>query len=293
MRSEPGGSAVRRARPLSFARDIMIRRTALLIALFVIPGSVSWAHDFWIDPSTFRPEPGQRVTVRLRVGQHFRGDPVPRDPSLLQRFSVIAPGGGEAPVPGVPGAEPAGFATITAPGLSLITYAGGRSPVSLDGAKFETYLAEEGLETVSAERARKGQSAAPVKEVFSRCAKTFLDVGGKSGAGFDRVLGLTLELIPEKDPTALTTGMELPVRLLYRDKPLAGVLVTALPRARPDTKVTARTDAAGRARLRLSGTSDQSGEWLVKAVHMIPAPAGAGADWESFWASLTFETTKP
>ena len=31
------------------------------------------------------------------------------------------------------------------------------------------------------------------------------------------------------------------------------------------------------------------GLWLVKAVHMIPAPAGTGAQWTSFWASLTFE----
>jgi uncharacterized GH25 family protein len=263
-------------------------RPALLLAL-LLPASTLSAHDFWIDPSSFRPAPGQRVTVRLRVGQHFRGDPVPRDPSLLQRFSVIGPGGAETPVPGVPGAEPAGFATLTAPGLSLITYASGRSPVSLEGAKFETYLAEEGLETISAERARKGQSAAPVKEVFSRYAKTFLNVGGKSGAGYGRVLGLTLELIPEKDPTGLKAGAELPVRLLYRGKPLAGVLVTALPHDKPETKVTARTDAAGRARIRLS----QPGEWLIKAVHMIPAPAGAGADWESFWASLTFETAKP
>jgi hypothetical protein len=29
--------------------------------------------------------------------------------------------------------------------------------------------------------------------------------------------------------------------------------------------------------------------WLIKAVHMIPAPSGANADWESFWASVTFE----
>jgi hypothetical protein len=48
--------------------------------------------------------------------------------------------------------------------------------------------------------------------------------------------------------------------------------------------VTARTDGRGRATLKL----DRPGFWLVKAVHMIPAPADAGADWESFWASLTF-----
>jgi uncharacterized GH25 family protein len=271
-------------------------RRAVSFALFTLMlASAVRAHDFWIDPSSFRPAPGQRVLVRLRVGQHFRGDPVPRDPALLQRFAVVAQGG-ETAVPGVPGAEPAGFVTLTTPGLALITYASGRSPVALDAAKFETYLADEGLEKVSAERARKGQTAAPVKEVFSRCAKAYLAVGGvggvSSGSGFDRVLGLTLELVPEKDPTTLRptpAGTELPVRLLYRGKPLAGALVAALPRDKPDARAAARTDAAGRARLRL----DRPGVWLVKAVHMIPAPPATGADWESFWASFTFETVAP
>jgi hypothetical protein len=31
--------------------------------------------------------------------------------------------------------------------------------------------------------------------------------------------------------------------------------------------------------------------WLIKAVHMIPAPPGSNADWTSFWASLTFGRT--
>ena len=87
----------------------------------------------------------------------------------------------------------------------------------------------------------------------------------------------------EKNPYTLAGGGELPVRLLYQGKPLAGALVMALQRGRPD-KVTARSDSRGRALLKL----DRPGFWLVKAVHMIPAPADAGADWESLWASLTF-----
>jgi len=276
----------------------MTRRAALsvkIVALALLVSAGVQAHDFWIDPSSFRPAPGQRVLVRLRVGQKFKGDPMPRDPKLLRRFSLFSgtpgnsAGGGETPIPGVAGAEPAGFATVTSPGLNLITYASGRSSVELDAAKFETYLADEGLDTIKAQRAKKGQTAAPAKEVFSRYAKSYLAVGGAGGPGYDRVLGLTLELVPEKDPTALPPGAELPVRLLYLGKPLPGVLVAAFTRDQPDARVTARTDAAGRARLRL----DRPGVWLVKAVHMIPAPAETGADWESFWASLTFETVKP
>lgn len=50
-------------------------------------------------------------------------------------------------------------------------------------------------------------------------------------------------------------------------------------------KLSARSDRDGRVRLRLK----PGGMWLVKAVHMVPAPAGSGADWASYWASLTFE----
>ena len=29
--------------------------------------------------------------------------------------------------------------------------------------------------------------------------------------------------------------------------------------------------------------------WLINAVHMVDAPAGSGARWESLWSSLVFE----
>ena len=33
----------------------------------------------------------------------------------------------------------------------------------------------------------------------------------------------------------------------------------------------------------------KAGVWLVKSVQMVAAPTGVNADWESLWASLTFE----
>jgi uncharacterized GH25 family protein len=255
---------------------------ALLLGILASPALL--AHNFWIEPSTFTPAPGQRVAVRLRVGQELQGDPVPRDPSLMKRFVTVGPNGAETPVPGVPNTEPAGFTALQVPGLHTVVYESGRSAVELDATKFETYLKEEGLEAISARRARQGKTAAPAREVFSRSAKALVAVGDGSGPGFDRVLGLRLELVAEKNPYALSGGGELPVRLLYEGKPLAGALVMALQRGRPGAVSAVRSDSKGRATLKL----DRPGLWLIKAVHMIPAPADAGADWESFWASLTF-----
>jgi uncharacterized GH25 family protein len=252
------------------------------LLLWILWAPALLAHNFWIEPSTFTPAPGQRLAVRLRVGQELKGDPVPRDPTLMKRFLAAGPPG-DSPVLGVDNTEPAGFESFAAPGLYTIVYDSGRSSVELEAAKFEEYLKQEGLENISARRARQGKSAAGAKEVFSRCAKALLAVGTGSGSGWDRVFGQRLELVAEKNPYALAAGGELPVRLLYEGKPLAGALVMALQRDRPE-KVTARTDARGRVTLKLG----RPGFWLVKAVHMIPAPPDAGADWESFWASLTF-----
>jgi uncharacterized GH25 family protein len=254
---------------------------ALLIVLLSAPAVR--AHDFWIEPSTLTPAPGQRVAVRLRVGMELRGDPVPRDPNLTKRFTAVGPTG-ESAVPGIPNTEPAGFAAFAAPGLYTVVYDSGRTPLDLDAAKFAEHLTQEGLETISALRARRGQSAAGAKEVFSRCAKSLVAVGSGTGLGYDRVLGQRLELVAEKNPYALAGGGDLPVRLLYQGKPLASALVVALQKDRPEARVAVRSDAKGRALLKL----DRPGFWLVKAVHMIPAPQETGADWESFWASLTF-----
>ena len=48
----------------------------------------------------------------------------------------------------------------------------------------------------------------------------------------------------------------------------------------------ARTDRNGRVTFALD-----SGVWMIKAVHMVPAPPASGADWESFWSSLTFKAS--
>lgn len=264
------------------------RKTALatLAILLALPAA---GHDLWIEPSTFRPAKGSVVTATLRVGEHLRGEPLPRNPALIDRF-VLKGRGGEVAVLGAPGQEPAGAAQPAEPGLHWIGYQSHAFPVMLEASKFEGYLKQEGLERIVEQRARSGNSGAPGRERFYRCAKSLLDVASgqrtaESAAILTTPLGFTLELVPAMNPYSLPAGGELPVALRFRGAPIANVLVVAINQHDPERPVSARTDALGQVKLRLA----RSGLWLVKAVHMEAAPPSAGVDWESWWASLTFE----
>ncbi|HEV7921518.1 MAG TPA: DUF4198 domain-containing protein [Thermoanaerobaculia bacterium] len=252
-----------------------------LVLLSLLLATPALAHDFWIEPSAFHPAAGQLVTASLRVGQKLDGEPLPRIPTLIDRF-VLRGAGGQSDVIGRAGSDPAGYARIGEGGLHWLGYQSNPYPVTLEAQKFEDYLRDEGLERIVAARAKSGQSAAPGRERFYRCAKALLETPG-STAALEAPLGFTLELIPHKNPYALEG--ELPLSLLFRGKPAAGVLVVAMNKADPASAVRARTDAKGKVRLRLP----RPGFWLIKAVQMEPAPAGSAVEWESWWASITFE----
>jgi uncharacterized GH25 family protein len=251
----------------------------------VFVASVAAAHDFWIEPSTFRPAPGEDFTVGLRVGEHFRGEPVPRDDRRIKRFFLVT-GAGESKVPGLPGSDPAGFAKADSPGLIAIGYRSDRSPVTLEPAKFEKYLTDEGLEAIIAERARLGESDRPGREVFSRSVKSLV-IAGPRAKDYDRRLGLDFEILLRSDPAAWRPDAKAPLRfeLVWEGKPVAGALVKAICRDDPDRALTARSGRGGDVSLALP----RKGVWLVEAVRMARAPKDVDADWESVWTSVTFE----
>ena len=251
------------------------------LALLAIP---VFAHDMWIEPATFHPEAGDVTSLKLLVGQGLLGDPLARDSQLIKQF-IVEDSEGRKPVVGRDGGNPAGFVRAAQPGLMIVGYHSNPSTVDESAEKFNQYLKEEGLDAIAAQRAQRHETDLRVHEMFSRCAKSLLLSGAPSAAQADKLLGFTLELLAERNPYTLNANEALPIRLTYENRPLAGTLVVAMNKRNPSEKVTARTDKTGRVHLTLPA----GGMWLVKAVHMIPALSDSKAQWQSYWASLTFE----
>jgi len=243
------------------------------------------AHDFWLEPSTFRPAPGTEVSFRINVGQDFRGNSMIYLPDVFERYVYVGPEG-EKTVPGLPGDDPAGKIRLSKPGLVTVGYRSTTFTLDFETLdEFERYLKLEGLEHIAALRKRLGKPERNITETYSRAAKSLLAVGQVKPDVADRRLGFTLELIAERNPYALHAGGTLPVRLMYKNRPLADAQVTAFSKDAPLRKLRARTDNAGRVSFELP----HAGVWLITCVHMVPAERSARTDWESIWGSLTFE----
>lgn len=246
------------------------------------------AHDVWIVPSSFAPAVGQVVGLRLLVGQDLQGEALALVPGLARQF-VVQDAVARRPLAPRLRTATAALLRVTAPGLQVVGYYSHPSFIELAADKFNAYLAEEGLEAILAQRAGLDQSLASGREMYTRCAKTLLRTAATGPTSADQRLGFPLELVAERNPYDSAAGQALPLRLSFEDRPLAGALVVAINSRDGSHKLSARTDSEGRVQLLLPA----GGLWLIKAVHMVPAPAGAAADWASYWASLTFETDEP
>ena len=252
--------------------------------LVAVTGVTLGAHDFWLEPRSYRPEVGKLVALRLLVGQDMLGDPIPRDEGAIERF-VVRQGGSESVIPGRDGSDPAGILRIPGDGLLVVGYQSRPRRIELPREKFEAYLGEEGLDAVAAMFAGAKKQPRVARERFSRSAKALLSSGPTRASQKDQVLGLRLELVAGGNPYAASLRDDMRFTLLYEGAPRPGALVIAINRDDPSAKLSTRSDAHGRVSFRFP----RGGVWLVKAVHMVPLPQGQDADWESIWASLTFE----
>ncbi len=239
-------------------------------------------HEFWVEPSDYAPNPGDPLFVRLNVGQGWVGKPFPRTEGLLDRFVISGPAG-ESPIPGIEGSDPAGMVRPNSEGVHVLGYQSHPYKIEIEPATFERYLLEEGLDSIRLLRQHEGTTHRPGLEKFSRSAKSFIQVGSGEIAVSPNSLGFRIELVPELESFPLRVGDEISVELLFEGKPLVGALVSAFSQTSPEDKRSHRSNGEGRAVFRLN----IPGPWMIKSVHMIPSDGEV--EWESFWATLTFQ----
>lgn len=261
----------------------MRKLKSVVVGLVLLGGAPANAHEFWLEPAQFSVVAGTPVAVSVCVGDGSETQVMTRDASRIEQFVAWGPAG-PRDVVGRDGANPAGFVRFDEAGTHVIAYRSNRAFTAQTDTRFVAYLHEDGLEAILPLRAQQDQPDRLVRESYSRYAKALVRAGA-GGAIVDRPVGLALELIAQSDLSLTAGDGQATFQLLHQGQPLAGALLKAMWLGEADTERAARTDTAGRASFRL----DRPGPWRISAVHMTRPPAGVDAEWDSLWASLTFE----
>lgn len=117
--------------------------------------------------------------------------------------------------------------------------------------------------------------------------KTFVRVGeAKADISWKEPVGLFLEIVPEKDPTALRVGDDFPVRVLRDGAPFADFRLNAVSAGDKEGE-TRKTDGAGHAMFKLG----KAGRWLLRGVEARKSSA-PDMNFEATSTTLTVEVTE-
>lgn len=178
-----------------------------------------------------------------------------------------------------------------APGTYVIGVSTKPNALSLSREDFIAYLKHDGvLDTLAS--FEKQSKLKTVRERYSKHVRTIVQVGDKRTDDFAKPLGYPVEIMLDSNPYSLRFGDKVSFRVLYKGKPVANQIVRASYEGfhghdAGGGHVNAhelRTDADGRAQFILTNKA----VWYISLIHMQKV-AGGDVDYESNWATLTFQ----
>ncbi len=268
------------------------RRAAIAVgalALTLVIAAQAAAHDTWLMSPSNSGKVGTPFRLDLTSGESFANDDFAIEASRVSRAQVRE-GHFIRSLP-TPSASPRTLRymwTPKLPGVATIGIELQPKTLVLAPKLIEDYLGE--IDADSGTRAIWKSLGGDQKwtESYTKHAMTFAritparpDSNWMAEKTWSKPIGLGLELVPERDPTALRGGDTLVVRVLRNGAPLAGFSVGAIREGRSKASFF-RTDAEGRAAVLL----DRGGRWLLNGTNLRRSASGMTV-WESDFVTAT------
>jgi hypothetical protein len=265
----------------------LIAPVAAVLGILLL-AATAFAHDLFLRLDRYFVPPNTPVSIRVLNGTFVKSEgSVARD---RLREITLASGGSTQRLDHALWSD----SSKTTSTLSLQTRAAGTyvvgasvSPrlIELSAKDFNEYLEHDGIPDVLAARRRNGELTKPARERYHKHVKAILQVGDARSADFGARFGYPAELVPLSNPYEARVGGTIAFRSFVDGAAAARQWVVA--GSDPGTGRIAergyRADSAGVVRVPIT----RRGQWYVKFIHMVPVQDSV--DYESKWASLTFE----
>lgn len=253
--------------------------------LVLILAIAAAAHDTWLLPQRMHVAKGTRVQLDLTSGMKFPFLDTAIKPERVESARCRLNGKTFDVAERAAAPKSLQFnVTLLDEGVATIWVELAPKSLELKPSQVEEYFAE-----LNASRelrmiwARAGKDRR-WREAYVKHAKTFVRVGTTAGdESWKEPVGMTLEIVPEKDPSTLRANDRLPVRVLKNGEPLANFSL-GIVREGNTFPGFARTNVAGRASFRLA----RKGRWMLRGTDLRQSTK-PDLEWESDFTTMTFE----
>jgi nickel transport protein len=237
----------------------MFRKTVLSILMTFFATQLVLAHDTWIEKRN-----GQLLVLR----GHHGGAIEAYDPELVREAKALDAKGQAVPVEIVKNKENVSLSPKGNPAIVGAFYDSGCWLKTTDGWKKATK--REGKDTYTIVQSLRAK----------QWCKSFTAPSVESS----KPMGQRFEVVPQKDPTTLSVGEKLPIKVVLDGKPVEGAIITTGGGHESDKKDPLKTDKAGMASISV----ERPGLQMAKANYKIPTKDDPDADELSLSSTITF-----
>jgi len=242
------------------------------IMIFLFWGSLAGAHSLWLNMDGHRQGIGQPITIDIGWGHKFPKDGEIRE-GMLKEVVAIDADGKKTP-------------------LEQLSKTAFQFVPQAEGVYVIWASVHPGFVSKTTEGYKMGPKTGLDKVIscfhYDIRTKSFISVGDRKDMPV-HTTGDPLEIIPLKDLFGLKQCAELPVKIVFKGKPLIKARVSASYAGfseEPNVFVqTVETDKDGTARINLKG----KGKWIVSVTHEIPYPDTKECDTNKFNVTMTFD----
>jgi uncharacterized GH25 family protein len=270
-----------------------VKKTMLLFCISTL-SVLALAHEFWFQPQKFFYTIREVARLRFMVGENFEGENWSGNRDKIQQLTHYTPSGEMIDISAKISSNKGDSLQLPLQeeGTHMVIFNSNNSFLSLDAAKFNDYLKEDGLTNAIAYRQENKEEGKTSTEHYQRSIKTLLQVGYALTDACTKRTSLPLDIIPEQNPYSVTVGakeslLKVRFRVLFKGIPLDSTLVRVFYHLPGTNQV--KTDILQTNKKGWVTANRHPGPYLVTCVHMEHTPNDTEAEWQSYWASLSFE----
>jgi hypothetical protein len=266
-----------------FIDEIMNSMKKIAIVILLLFFSPLCAHDLYLSPEP----PILKKPEKIQLSMFLLKDHVQWLSVDTVSFKMFGPEG-ESEIQDPPKDSDNATAAFSKEGTHVIGWECFPIYIKLDPVTFRQYIVLDGYGDVLKARKEAGQDNAIARERYTRFVKTFIQVGAPRTDHYNKVFGYKIEIIPLSNPYSLKIGSRLDVKVLFNGLPLPGQKIMATYDSYSEDPnqyaQTSRTNDEGIASFQMT----TAGFWLIRCSHMIALHGDPYANWESFWANISF-----